>query len=229
MQASVSLLPLFTFYVQTTYILTRFISVVLPPGLSKDSYEIQFAVNHIAHAQITKLLLPALQKAASRPASDVRIITTTSLGFRFASASGIPYDALQTTQDSYMMGPWVRYGRSKYANVLHAYQLAKLYPNITSVSIHPGVTGTDLIANSRWRDRLLIYVTNLGGTYFTAEEGALNQLWLAAGVDKAKVKNGTLYLPVGVDGSDLVAEIKDLDAKAKELWDWTEEALAKVE
>ena len=37
---------------------------------------------------------------------------------------------------------WTRYGHSKLANVLHARELAKRYPNIISVSVHPGTVKT---------------------------------------------------------------------------------------
>jgi len=106
-----------------------------------------------------------------------------------------------------------------------AHHLAKLYPQITSVSVHPGVTDTELIGNTRLRDRLLIWSGNLGAKYFTSEEGALNQLWLAAGMEKSKVRNGGLYLPVGVDGVEQTKDIVDLDQKAEELWVWSEKAV----
>jgi NAD(P)-dependent dehydrogenase (short-subunit alcohol dehydrogenase family) len=202
--------------------------VALPPKLSKDNYEIQFGINHLAHFLITTTLLPFLQAAASCPNSDVRIITTTSLGFRFGVISPPVYKDLTTTCNSYMMGPWVRYGRSKYANVLMAHHLAKLYPNITSVSVHPGVTDTELVSNTRYRDRFLIWSTNLGARYFTSEEGALNQLWMASGMEKGKVRNGGLYLPVGVDGEGQTSDVKDMDGKAKELWEWSVKAVEKV-
>ncbi|KAM3070334.1 hypothetical protein ACMFMG_010166 [Clarireedia jacksonii] len=59
--------------------------MAVPPGLTTDGYEIQFGVNHLAHALITKLLLPTLlHTAASEP---VRIITVLSLGYTLAPSS----------------------------------------------------------------------------------------------------------------------------------------------
>ena len=170
------------------------------------------------------MLFPSLQAAAaSTTTSDVRIIIAASVGFRYTRQFGIAYDTLNTTQSAFM-GPAKRYCQSKYANVLYAYQLAKLHPDITSVSQHPGVVDTDMVRKARWLDRFVIWSTNLGRKYFSAEEGALNQLWLAAGMKKESIKNGMIYLPVGIEKDNL----DDLDREAKQLWEWTEKELGKV-
>jgi NAD(P)-dependent dehydrogenase (short-subunit alcohol dehydrogenase family) len=200
--------------------------VAKPPGLSKDGWEIQFAVNHLAHAMIVKMVLPALQAAAVKPDSDVRVVMVSSLGFRFASGSGIKFATLNTVQDG-LMGPWVRYGQSKLGNVLLAREIARRYPNITAVSVQPGVTQTELVSSTRLRDRVLIAITNWT-TYFTTEEGSLNQLWMAVGAKKLDIVNGGFYLPAGVDSTSMLAEITNRDSLAIELWDWTNKVLNKV-
>lgn len=69
--------------------------MAIPPAVSKDGYEIQFAINHLAHALLVKLCLPALQKSA-----DGRIISVTSLAFKSAPAAGIVFKDLKSSQEN---------------------------------------------------------------------------------------------------------------------------------
>jgi NAD(P)-dependent dehydrogenase (short-subunit alcohol dehydrogenase family) len=69
----------------------------VPPGITQDGYEIQFGVNHLAHALMIKLLLPALHKA-SEERGDARIVLLSSLGFQRAKKEGIIFEDLKTSQ-----------------------------------------------------------------------------------------------------------------------------------
>ena len=71
--------------------------MAMPPGVSKDGYEIQFAINHLAHALFIKLCLPALQTAADKK-GDARIVSLTSLGFKSAPKAGIIFKDLKSSQ-----------------------------------------------------------------------------------------------------------------------------------
>jgi NAD(P)-dependent dehydrogenase (short-subunit alcohol dehydrogenase family) len=73
--------------------------MAVPPGVSKDGYEIQFAINHLAHALLIKLCLPALLKAAEEK-GDARIVSVTSLGFKAAPKEGIIFKDLKTSQEN---------------------------------------------------------------------------------------------------------------------------------
>jgi NAD(P)-dependent dehydrogenase (short-subunit alcohol dehydrogenase family) len=73
--------------------------MAIPPGISKDGYEIQFAINHLAHALLIKLCLPALQKAADKK-GDARIVSVTSLGFKSAPKAGIVFKDLKSSQEN---------------------------------------------------------------------------------------------------------------------------------
>ncbi|KAK7757521.1 hypothetical protein SLS62_000536 [Diatrype stigma] len=42
-----------------------------PAGLSKDGFEIQFAINHLGNAMVIQQLLPILKKTAEEPGSDI--------------------------------------------------------------------------------------------------------------------------------------------------------------
>ena len=197
--------------------------MAIPPGLTTDGYEVQFGINHLGHALIIKLLLPILLRTADLPGADARIIILTSIAFRAHPKGGIIFKDLKTTQDFGFFGPWIRYGQSKLANILYASELARLHPNVTSVSIHPGVVETDLVGNLSFGKKSLVYLTNLGKLLKPAE-GAYNQLW-AATAPRDKIVNGAYYEPVGSLSSKLDKPAKS-EQLARELWEWTEKALA---
>jgi NAD(P)-dependent dehydrogenase (short-subunit alcohol dehydrogenase family) len=54
--------------------------IALPPGLTRDGYEVQFGTNHIGHALLLKYLLPLIVTTASA-SRDVRLITTSLSAF----------------------------------------------------------------------------------------------------------------------------------------------------
>ena len=80
-----------------------------PAGLSKDGFEIQFAINHLGNAMVIQQLLPVLKKTAEEPGSDVRMIALTSTGWRGHPRGGILFDEVRTTQEG-VAGSWIRYG-----------------------------------------------------------------------------------------------------------------------
>lgn len=194
------------------------------PGLSKDGYEIQFATNHLGHAMLIKELLPILLQTAERPGSDVRIVLNTSEGWRGHPKGGVRFSTLNTVQDWPALGRWVRYGQSKLANIVYARELSKRYPQITSMSVHPGVIATDLVGNLGLLDKALVYVPNVG-RMLTQEEGAYNQLYIAAGARKDQLVNGGFYCPVGVLSDSKLDKIAKSGKLATDLWEWTEKAL----
>ena len=114
--------------------------MAVPAATTQEGYEIQFGTNHIGHALLTKLLLPTMLKTAEEPNADVRIINLSSMGHQMAPTKGIDFDNLSLSNSS----PWTRYGQSKLANILFAKELAKRYPTITSISVHPGIIKTDV-------------------------------------------------------------------------------------
>ncbi|KAF2468705.1 NAD(P)-binding protein [Lindgomyces ingoldianus] len=198
-----------------------------PPALSKDGYEIQFATNHLGHALLTKLLLPTMLKTAALPDSDVRIVNLTSVGYRGHPLNGISFDELDTSMNRPILGPWIRYAQSKLANILYASELSRRYPNLTSVSVHPGVVATELVTKQTFLNRVMIYVPNwlMGVRILEPEKGAYSQVWCAVGARKEEVRNGAFYMPIGAESTgrlDGVARNKEL---AGRLWEWTEKVL----
>lgn len=195
--------------------------MAIPAALTQEGYEIQFGVNHLAHALLLKKLLPVLQRTAAEPGSDVRVITTTSLGYRFATT--ISFDTLKTTQESAIFGAFRRYGQSKLANILFTQALAKKYPDIKFVATHPGVINTGLISGLSGFNRYFTQTTTWH-QQVSVEEGAKNGLW-AAFRDGKEVASGEFYEPVGKPGVQSTAT-KNGELEER-LWKWTEEALEK--
>ncbi|KAL6887948.1 hypothetical protein GGI43DRAFT_388023 [Trichoderma evansii] len=192
----------------------------VPPALTKDGYEVQFGTNHLGNTALLLLLLPIMLRTANEvPGADVRFVAITSLGY--AMASGIEFDTLRSTQDNMLlMGRWRRYGQSKLANVLFARELGKRYPQITSLAVHPGVVGTEAVANFGTFDKMLTLITAPRGM-LTPREGAYNTLWAATSPEvKEKVDGKTaLFEPVG---KPHVGNAKcHSDELSKKLWEWT--------
>lgn len=199
--------------------------MALPSGITQEGYEIQFGTNHMGHALLTRLLLPRMLETAKLPDADVRIVNLSSAGHQLAPrGGGIVFEGLKTPMENYLT--WARYGQSKLANVLFTKELAKRYPAITSVAVHPGVIKTDLYASSSSSNPLLRYgIAAFGGLFMMGlEDGTKNQLW-AATAPKGEVENGAYYTPVGVKnaGSAFARDEK----LAERLWEWTEEEFQK--
>jgi NAD(P)-dependent dehydrogenase (short-subunit alcohol dehydrogenase family) len=188
-----------------------------PPGTTKEGYEIQFGVNHVGHALLTKLLLPKLEATAQQPGTDVRIITLSSVGHMMAPKGGVLLDDVHSEMKS--INTVTRYGQSKLANILYSNELAKRYPKIRCISVHPGSVDTGLKRGLQssypWLSPFIPFISVL----FTnsVQQGALNQLWAATSGD---AKSGKYYVPVAKESpGSALAQDKELGER---LWKWTE-------
>ncbi|KAL2821136.1 hypothetical protein BJX63DRAFT_427814 [Aspergillus granulosus] len=183
--------------------------------LTEEGYEIHMGTNHVGHFLLTKLLLPTLRRTAEAPDSDVRIVTLASLANRAA-----PSFDIMTSTETLMTHGWVtRYGASKAANVLFAAELARRYPEILSVSVHPGIVGSDLyqhVKNYGFIGGLGIAVTSM--LWRSVRTGALTQIW-AASAPREKMVNGGYYVPIAAKG---VSQFEGDVEMARGLWEWTE-------
>lgn len=117
----------------------------------------------------------------------------------------------------------MKYGQSKLANILYTRELARRYPEITAVAIHPGTVKTGLTETTKKSFLLakilapiVMFATGVG-----VEKGVLNQLWAATDTG---VRSGEYYVPVGDKSRDSEMS-KDMEL-AEKLWNWTEDELA---
>ena len=100
-----------------------------------DGLEETFAVNHLAPFLLTNLLLERLKQSAP---SRVVIVASDA---HFSAA--LDFDNLLLER---RFGPWKAYSRSKLANVMFAYALARRLEGtgVTANSLHPGFVATRL-------------------------------------------------------------------------------------
>ncbi|CAI7620626.1 retinol dehydrogenase [Penicillium manginii] len=195
----------------------------VPYEETKEGFEMQVAVNYIGHFLFTELLLPMLQRTIEKAdKGSVRIVNVSSDGHaKLAPKEGIVFSDMNMKNFSV----WARYGHSKLANVLHAKELAKRYPDILTFSLHPGTVKTNLSAgpiSSTPLYRLIKPLVELGAP--GPRKGAANILFAAVSPSlKREADNGAYLLPVGKVSAPSKA---GSDAKmAENLWDWTVNAL----
>lgn len=119
--------------------------------LSADGIEMTFALNHLGYFLLTHELLPML-----RAAPRARIVNVAS---RAHQGVKLHFDDLQH-QRRYT--GWIAYKRSKLANLLFTYELARRLEatgdtRVTANAVHPGFVATDigvangLLAGIVWR------------------------------------------------------------------------------
>ncbi|KAJ5106971.1 hypothetical protein N7456_003646 [Penicillium angulare] len=195
----------------------------LPPGETDLGHEIQLGTNHTGHFLLTKLVLPKLLETAKEPDSDVRVVTLASVGHNLAPN----FNTMLDQQKLKNVNTNARYGASKAANILFAAELARRYPSLTSVSVHPGIILTGLYDSIGQRTPLSslgFKPLQLFGS--SVAQGAYNSLWAAVGAEKSALVNGSYYVPVGNCKRDnKYATSEDM---GKRLWDWTEDELKKA-
>lgn len=195
--------------------------LILNAGLMNNDYaktvdglEQMIGVNHIAHAYLTKLLMPTL--IANAPS---RIVVLSSA---LHSGSPMDYEMLErwSSDAKNAQKCWSTtrgYQQSKLANVLFTRALANRYHDkqITAYSLHPGVIITNLATN--------IPLSNVGGVFFkkkTIAEGAATTVYCAIkpGLEN---ENGRYFSDSTV--TDLADKWTNEDID--QLWNWTEKII----
>jgi NAD(P)-dependent dehydrogenase (short-subunit alcohol dehydrogenase family) len=171
-----------------------------------DGLETNFAVNHFGPFLLTNLLLDVLK--ASAPA---RIINLTS-----SAQSAIDFDDLMGEAH---FDRWQAYSRSKMANVLFTYELARRLSGsgVTANCAHPGVVRTNL-----GRDVgpvFKIFVAVMKPFMKSPEKGAQTPIYLASSPEVEGV-SGKYF----VNKKEAVSSAQSYDeAAARRLWQISEE------
>jgi NAD(P)-dependent dehydrogenase (short-subunit alcohol dehydrogenase family) len=130
---------------------------------TSDGFELMFATNHLAPFLLTNLLLERLRGSAPSRVITVSAPSTTEIDF-------------EDIQGERKWSALTQFGRSKMANLLFAYALARRQPapQITSNVLFPGLVKSGLMKNAN------AAVRGLSGLMSKSPEAAGNALaWLA--------------------------------------------------
>jgi NAD(P)-dependent dehydrogenase (short-subunit alcohol dehydrogenase family) len=137
-----------------------------------DGLERTFALNHLSYFLLTCELLALL--AASAPA---RVVNVSSDAHQAGTFRGLDFDDLQGRKRYYS---FTAYGRSKLANVLFTYALARRLAgtNVTANALHPGFVRSGFGSGN---GRLWDFFYRLSAPFaLSPEQGAETIIYLAA-------------------------------------------------
>jgi NAD(P)-dependent dehydrogenase (short-subunit alcohol dehydrogenase family) len=154
-------------------------------SVTPDGFELMFATNHLGPFLLTNLVLERLR--ASAPA---RVVTVSA-----PSTSEIDFEDLQSERK---WSALTQFGRSKMANLLFAYALARIQPapQVSSNTLFPGLVKSGLMRHAN------AAVRGLSGMMAKSPEAAGKALaWLA--VDPAVgLASGQFYKLSKLDNSN---------------------------
>ena len=182
-----------------------------------QGFELQFGTNHVGHHYLTRLLLPCLRQGG-------RVVTVASTAH---TMSQLDLGDLNYIGDR-KYTPWGAYGQSKLANILFAKELddrlrkedISRTGDVRSVSLHPGVIGTNLwqySSPSIIRGLLTKIVSDK-----TIEQGAATSVY------------ASIVEPSMLTGGDYLSDCKPAEPNANaqdsilrvKLWEETEDMLS---
>jgi NAD(P)-dependent dehydrogenase (short-subunit alcohol dehydrogenase family) len=174
--------------------------------MSVDGFELTFATNHLGPFLLTTLLL-------DRMADDGRIVNVSS---RVHYQGKLDLARIADPKARY--GSRAAYSRSKLANVLHTFALARRLAatGITVNCLHPGIVATNLLP--RWLQLIKPLISRV---IFDEERGARTTLHLAlsgevAGVSGRYFDENQAVQPAAAAANDL--ELQESLWQASERW-----------
>ncbi|MFC6569427.1 SDR family NAD(P)-dependent oxidoreductase [Actinoplanes utahensis] len=162
-----------------------------------DGFEATVQGNHLAPFLLTSLLRDRLRGA--------RVVNTASR----AHQQGSP-DPAALAGDPAAYSSWRAYGAGKAANILFTAEAARRWPDVFSVSFHPGVVRTNFGAGAVTR-----FFYKYAPFLVTPEKAGELLVWLAT-APEAELVNGGYY--VGHKVTAPAPHARDADLAAR-LWD----------
>jgi NAD(P)-dependent dehydrogenase (short-subunit alcohol dehydrogenase family) len=146
---------------------------------TKDGFEMQFGVNHLAHFLLFELLKPALLASAD-PEFSSRVVNLSSSAHYVASINESGNYNFEKTQ----YNDWVSYGQSKTANIYMANEIERRYGSrgLHATSVHPGMIATALM---QYMDPAMVGEWQKDEKAYkkikSPEQGAATTVWAAIG------------------------------------------------
>ncbi|PIN13860.1 Dehydrogenases with different specificities (related to short-chain alcohol dehydrogenases) [Handroanthus impetiginosus] len=113
---------------------------------SEDKIELTFATNYLGHFLLTEMLLEKMVETASKDGIEGRVVNLSSVIHHWVKKKNFCFNKLLNPK-SY--DATYAYAQSKFANILHAKELARQLKarkaNVTINAVHPGVIKTGII------------------------------------------------------------------------------------
>ncbi|KAJ5263318.1 Short-chain dehydrogenase/reductase SDR [Penicillium angulare] len=198
-----------------------------PATTTEDGFEVQLGTNHVGHFLLTKLLLPTLQATVASGrvkglTPDVRILSLSSVAH---AISPVTFEEVTSTPSLLATSTWHRYGASKALNIFFSIELARRYPEILSVAVHPGAVSSNLYDHAKALGAQVKFSLSAVVALFFRKisTGAFNSLW-AATTDRENLVNGAYYTSVGYRSTGTTfVQSPDMPQR---IWEWTEEQIA---
>jgi len=144
--------------------------------LSVDGIEMTFALNHLNYFLLTHVMLDLLEASAA-----ARVVNVASNAHK---EHQLNFDDLE---NAYRYNGLKAYGRSKLANILFTYELARRLEDtaITINALHPGLVSTNIGNNNGWLiSKVWSFITRKG---LTPEQGARTNIFLASSAEIANI------------------------------------------
>jgi NAD(P)-dependent dehydrogenase (short-subunit alcohol dehydrogenase family) len=175
--------------------------------LSKDGFEMTFAINHLGHFLLTTSLRPLLERG------QARIINVSSEAHKM----GRPvFKDLNAVQD---YSAFKVYGMAKLFNIYFTKSLAEKYADkgVTAYALHPGVVKTQFWSDMSGWNKLLKYLAT--PFMISAEKGAQTTIYLAT-QSRLEKHTGQYFKKKAVAQSSLVSKNPKI---REQLWEISEE------
>ena len=183
--------------------------VFMKRTLSVDGYEMTFALNHLAYALLTELLLDRIK--ASAPARIVSVASTVH------TSGKLDFDDLMGAKRYSGIGA---YGNSKLANVCFTYALARRLEGtgVTANCLHPGFVASQFGMNNGGLLRVALGVIQKVAGAISEVDGARTSVYLATSPEVEGKTGGYYALCKRVPSSSLSQDV----ATQEKLWTVTE-------
>jgi NAD(P)-dependent dehydrogenase (short-subunit alcohol dehydrogenase family) len=181
---------------------------------SADGYEMTLALNHLNYVHLTNLLLDRL--LASAPA---RIVNVSSDAHKIAS---LDFDDLMAERN---YNAFSVYSRSKLANVLFTYELARRLEgsDVTANALHPGFVASNFGRSNGGMWNMLMPLAQLFA--ITPQRGAETSLHLAAAPEVQGVTGRYFDKRRAVSSSPASYDI----AAQRRLWEVSEQLVSQAQ
>ena len=173
--------------------------------LSRDGFEMTWAVNHLAPFLLTNLLLERLKAAPG----GARIVNVASVAHK---RGHIDFNDLQFEKKPYR---WLHaYSQSKLANILFTRELARRLAGtgVTANALHPGLVATNIAAGNIWSSLSFKLARPF---LISPAKGARTSLYLATSPEVAGISGEYFVKEAQEDTAAQASSMQD----AVRLWD----------